>query len=1066
MRIISRLQVTSTLTIVALAILVPVLIWSFSAFKGAKSDYVLADAIKANFFERASIRDQYFLYRESRAQEQWEKNNQAALALLEHAQEHFQSQEELALLAGMRQDTDASTIIFQRIVNNTATLQSSQSNRRVYEELDRRLFSQLLLRGSSIRDAASTLKEASNRRIEAAYIYLTIVIGMFAAILASATLLTSIQLVRLIRRRLAPLHQGAKAVTDGNLDYRIACEGNDEFTELGQSINAMTDKLQGFTRQLETEVSTHKQLAEMLRKLSIAVEQSPVTVVITDLDARIQYVNPKFTEVSGYSPAEAIGQTPNILKSSQTPRKIYDELWDRLSQGQTWKGELLNKRKNGELYWEETQIAPVKNPQGTVTHYVAVKTDITERKTAEAQLHLAANVFTHAREGIMITGIDGTIIDINEAFSRLTGYSRAEVLGKNPRILKSGRQDQAFYAAMWQELIEAGHWYGEVWNRRKSGEVYAEMLTISAVRDAQGQVKQYVALFSDITSLKEHESQLEHIAHYDALTALPNRMLLADRLHQAMAQALRRKQHLLVIYLDLDGFKFINDSHGHDAGDQLLMSVANRMKQTLREGDTLARLGGDEFVAVLLDLEDETSSLPMLNRLLSAAAKPVLIDGRNLQVSASIGVTVYPQEEEVDADQLLRQADQAMYQAKLAGKNRYQFFDTAQDRHLRGHHESLERMRQALNRREFVLYYQPKVNMRTGMVIGAEALIRWQHPENGLLPPAAFLPVIEDHPLAVEVGEWVIDSALSQMAAWHAMGLEIPVSVNISAYQLQQPDFIARLHVLLAQHPEVPAAQLELEVLETSALEDLVWVSQIIGACREIGVSFALDDFGTGYSSLTYLKQLPATQLKIDQSFVRDMLDDPDDLAILEGVLGLASAFRRRVIAEGVETLEHGSMLLRLGCDLAQGYGIARPMPAHDFPAWAAAWSPDPSWANLSAISREDLPLLFAGIEHRAWINSLASYLGNEIDTPPQLNARHCRFGEWWHQEGRSRYAARPDLLVIEALHQQIHDLAEALCTLRQRGQNSIALARLDELHVLQGKLLDALQHLVQESDK
>ena len=513
-------------------------------------------------------------------------------------------------------------------------------------------------------------------------------------------------------------------------------------------------------------------------------------------------------------------------------------------------------------------------------------------------------------------------------------------------MLSSGRQDNAFYAAMWQDLREHGNWSGEVWNQRKDGGVFAAMLTISAVRDARGQPVQYVAMFSDITAQKEHQSQLDHIAHFDALTNLPNRLLLADRLQQAMNQAQRRGQQLAVVYLDLDGFKTVNDRHGHSAGDHLLIALARHLKAVLRDGDTLARMGGDEFVAVLIDQTNVVSSLPLLTRLLRAAEQPVQMGDLVMQSSASLGVTFYPQAREIDADQLLRQADQAMYQAKVAGKNRYHVFDAQQDDSLRGHFEGLERIRLALERSEFVLYFQPKVNMRTGVVVGAEALIRWQHPEKGLLAPALFLPTIEDHPLAIAIGEWVIDTALRQMELWDQAGLHLPVSVNVGALQLQQPDFLDRLRVLLLAHPQVHPSTLELEILETSALHDMEQVSHVIEACEHIGVRFALDDFGTGYSSLTYLKLLRVASLKIDQSFVRDMLEDADDLAILKGVIGLASAFRRSVIAEGVETVAHGTLLLQLGCDLAQGYGISRPMPADAMQAWATAWLPDAAWAK------------------------------------------------------------------------------------------------------------------------
>ncbi len=473
-------------------------------------------------------------------------------------------------------------------------------------------------------------------------------------------------------------------------------------------------------------------------------------------------------------------------------------------------------------------------------------------------------------------------------------------------------------------------------------------------RDAQGKPLRMIGVNTDITERKEQQNQLERIAHFDALTDLPNRVLLADRLRQAMAQAHRRGQLLAVAYLDLDGFKAINDQHGHAVGDQVLLTLAQRMKQALREGDTLARLGGDEFVSVLIDLEDRAASVPMLVRLLAAAAQLVQVGDLTVHISASLGVTFYSQGQDIDADQLLRQADQAMYHAKVAGKNRYHIFDAAQDSSLRGHHESLERIRLALENHEFILHYQPKVNMHSGKVIGAEALIRWQHPEEGLLAPAMFLPVIEDHPLAVAIGEWVIDKALTQVELWHAAGLDIAVSVNVGARQLQQVDFVDRLRATLEAHPQVPAGCLELEVLETSALADIAQVSQVIEACASIGVMFALDDFGTGYSSLTYLKRLRVTLLKIDQSFVRDMLDDPDDLAILEGIIGLAVAFKREVIAEGVETVAHGTLLLQLGCELAQGYGIARPMPADQMPAWVTEWLPDAAWSELPWVGRAE----------------------------------------------------------------------------------------------------------------
>jgi predicted signal transduction protein with EAL and GGDEF domain len=378
--------------------------------------------------------------------------------------------------------------------------------------------------------------------------------------------------------------------------------------------------------------------------------------------------------------------------------------------------------------------------------------------------------------------------------------------------------------------------------------------------------------------------------------------------------------------------------YGHSVGDQLLIEVAARLKISLREGDTLARLGGDEFVAILTDLDQSKDCEPVLARLLAAASEPVHLQGAQLQVSASIGVTLYPQDG-VDAEQLLRHADQAMYLSKQAGKNCFHLFDVEHDAAVKTQRDDLTQIRQALLHHEFVLFYQPKVNMRSGEIIGAEALIRWQHPSKGLLAPAFFLPAIENHLFSVELGEWVIATALQQMSQWHEQGMRIPVSVNVGALQLQQVDFTQRLQQQISHFPKSIYSMLELEILETSALDDIDQISQVIYACQALGVSFALDDFGTGYSSLRYLKRLPAEMLKIDQSFVRDMLEDEGDLTIIKGVIGLAQAFHRKVIAEGVETVAHGDMLLSIGCDLAQGYGIAKPMAAAALKDWIAHWS-------------------------------------------------------------------------------------------------------------------------------
>ena len=805
--------------------------------------------------------------------------------------------------------------------------------------------------------------------------------------------------------------------------------------------------------------SSRDRLEASERRYRSVVDSIREVVFQTDIQGTWTFINPSWAEITGFSVEESQGR-PVLDFVHPDDRASFQAYFLALNgEGREHGRQPIRfLSKSGGHRWLEIYARPILDAAGAVVGVSGTLDDVTERRRNEAKLQLAASVFTHAGEGIMICAPDGVIIDINESFTRMTGYTRSEALGKNPRLLRSGIHGAEFYDAMWRQLAEQDFWYGEIWNRRKNGEVFATMQTISAVRDGHGDIVQYVSLFSDITALKEHERQLEYIAHYDALTTLPNRVLLSDRLHQAMVQTLRRGERLAVAYLDLDGFKTINDNHGHEAGDQLLVAVATRMQRSLREGDTFARLGGDEFVAVLLDLNTIESSLPLLARLLEAASQPVHVGDLLLQVSASVGVTFYPQAEDVDADQLLRQADQAMYQAKLAGKNRYHVFDLEEDRHVRGHHESLDRIQLALGRREFELYYQPKVNLRSGRIVGAEALVRWRHPERGILAPSVFLPVIEDHPLAVDLGDWVIDTALSQIVAWRQAGLDIPISVNISARQLQEPDFVESLRRHLAAHPAAHPESLVLEVLETSALEDIAQVSSLMQSCLEIGVSFALDDFGTGYSSLTYLKRLPAAQLKIDRSFVHGMLEDPEDLAILEGVLGLAAAFRRQAIAEGVETVEHGVMLLRLGCELAQGYGIAPPMPASEFPGWVASWHTDPAWADMPACNRDDLPLLFAGVEHRAWIASIHAYLGGERQVPPAMNHHQCRFGKWLESQGRTTHGAHPQFSEIESLHQRVHEVAGELLDGHDPGERREDLMR--SLHGLRDDLLTRLKAL------
>lgn len=632
----------------------------------------------------------------------------------------------------------------------------------------------------------------------------------------------------------------------------------------------------------------------------------------------------------------------------------YKELANKAGLGACWsqpirstKGEVLGTFA---IYHHKINH-PTEEDLAVIEQTASLASIAIEKKQADEKLKRAASVFTHAHEGIMITDASGTIIEVNDALSLITGYAPEELLGKRPKILGSKRQTKEFIKEMLATTIAKGQWHGEIWSSHKNGTDYPVMLTTSAVSDSAGIVQHYVSLCTDITLMKEHHEQLERMAHFDVLTNLPNRILLADRLGQAMVQCQRRGRSLAVAFVDLDGFKSINDQHGHNVGDELLIKVAQRMQMALREGDTLARIGGDEFIAIMVDLENIEDSQPVLKRLLKAAAAPVILGDNIIQISASIGVTFYPQDS-ADPDLLMRHADQAMYIAKQAGKNRYQLFDTKQDNALKSQEQSIGDIRSAFERRQFVLHYQPKVNMRTGEVIGVEALIRWQHPEHGLVLPE-FLNVTEGHAINLELGEWVIDTALTQLRQWQNMGIDLPVSVNISAYQLQQSSFTTRLSTFLDAYADVNPHLLELEILESSVLSNISQMTATMNACHNLGVNFALDDFGTGYSSLTYLKRLPVNLIKIDQSFVRDMLDNTDDLAMVEGIVGLAKAFRRGVIAEGVETIAHSEALLELGCELAQGYGIAMPMSADDIPKWLYNWKADYFW-KIRSSSKEN----------------------------------------------------------------------------------------------------------------
>lgn len=809
---------------------------------------------------------------------------------------------------------------------------------------------------------------------------------------------------------------------------------------------------------------TERKLAEQrLTLVNFALNHIHDSVYLVDQAGQFHYVNDEGCRVLGYR-RSALRELRVWDVDTEIRPERWPEEWARIKQSGVLTFERRYSSRGGRVFPAEVRTTYFEY-LGT-PYILNLVRDISSRKKSEESLRLAASVFTNTHEGIVITDRSANIVEVNEAFSRITGYHREEVLGKNPGMLKSGHQDNDFYSEMWQALEQDGHWSGEVWNRRKDGLVYAEHLTISEVRDDAGEVTHYVGVFADITPLKEHEQSLERIAHYDALTGVPNRVLLADRMSQAVAQTRRTGNLMAVCYLDLDGFKQTNDTLGHEAGDLVLVEMTQRMRECLRGGDTIARIGGDEFVLLLLGLNRMRECQAALRRILDVVRQPVLIGDHQISLTASIGLTLFPVDD-ADPDTLLRHADQAMYQAKEGGKDRSHLFDPEHDRRIRAHRERQQRLNEALEQGEFVLYYQPKVNMRTGEVIGVEALIRWTHPEEGLLLPADFMPVIAGSSLETAIGEWVLGSALGQVAEWEKAGFYTRVSVNIGGNHLLQPNFAERLQSILDRHPEVDPERLELEILESTAIADVEHASRALAACRRMGVHFALDDFGTGYSSLTYFRQLPVETLKIDQSFVQGMLEDPEDLGIVESVLQLTHAFHRSVIAEGVETQEHCALLVNMRCEAGQGFGIARPMPPEQLLGWVAQWRKDQKWQDFSkspySSMRGDLVLKGVIENHRSWVDQIAGYLqGSEdvIDLP--LDSYQCRFGLWYHSAGAIRYGHLPEFHALNPVHEQIHVKAAELIALAAQGEQDRALEQLDRLYDMRDQLLQVLEHLLE----
>jgi diguanylate cyclase (GGDEF)-like protein/PAS domain S-box-containing protein len=541
--------------------------------------------------------------------------------------------------------------------------------------------------------------------------------------------------------------------------------------------------------------------------------------------------------------------------------------------------------------------------------------------------------------------------------------------------------------------------------------------------------------------LMESRQRLDEIALYDRLTGLPNRRLLSERMNEAMAAALEGGTQLAVCYLDLDAFKPINDRFGRDVGDRILIAAAARLREQVRESDTVAHLGGDEFVLLLGGLENPIECANAVDRMIKLLAQPHDVDGEEVRITASAGVTLYPRDSH-DADTLLRHADNAMFKAKQRGRNRYRFFSTLSDRRAHARRSQLARIAQAISANELTLHYQPKVNMRSGEVLGAEGLVRWRHPEQGLLPPGTFIPLMDGTDLQQRLDWWVLNAGMRQLETWHAEGTRLQLSLNISARSVQHDGFVGSLGRLLDEHHGLPRESLCLEILESEALGDLDTVASVMERCAELGVRFSLDDFGTGYASLTYFRRLPAHVLKIDQTFVRDMLRSIDDRNIVEGVVGLAHAFQREVIAEGVESAAHGLMLLGMGCEHAQGFGVAEPMPPELLPGWMASWVSPALWSGRADFdwTGQLLELLAMESVHRDWVARVIRYAsGVPSLRHPELEERMCIFGRWYSGEGKRLYGDLDGFSTVGRLHQEAHLLGQALLRAHERGVGTAA---------------------------
>lgn len=692
--------------------------------------------------------------------------------------------------------------------------------------------------------------------------------------------------------------------------------------------------LEGYISDITEQKAALQALADSETLLRATFDQAAVGIARTSTDGRWLDVNQKLCEILDYPRQELLTRSIQEISSAEdleAEQGLVTEIF--AGTRDTYAMDKRFIRRSGELVWIRHTVSIVREEDDTPDYFISVIEDIDSRKKAEEKLREAAAVFRSTGEGVIITDTSGSILDVNDAFTQITGYAREEVIGLNPRALKSGRHDEDFYQDMWTRLEQSGHWHGEVWNRAKDGTVYPEILTISAVESDNGELEGYVGVFADISSLKATEARLDHLAHHDPLTDLPNRLLFRDRLIHSLANVKRYGTKVAVVFFDVDRFKNINDTLGHSMGDRLLVEIAKRIKQVTRQDDTLGRISGDEFCLLLEGLHSVNEAAPVIEKLSLALAEPFNLEGRTLHVSASIGVAICPDNSE-EADALLSFADAAMYEAKEAGRNTYRFYTKEMTEQALEHSFVQSAIRDALDQQQFYLVYQPQVDLKSGRLVGLESLLRWNHPERGLIPPASFIPIAEQSGLIRELGVWILYTACRQARAWLDEGREFGrLFVNVAGPQLHETDFPQQVRECL-EETGMPPQNLGLEVTEGFVMRASKHAIEVLGELKAMGIELAIDDFGTGYSSLSYLKQLPIDKLKIDKSFVQDIPTDKNDMAIAEAVIAMGRALDLRVIAEGVENSDQANFLGRKGCQEAQGYLFSRPKPPREIEEW------------------------------------------------------------------------------------------------------------------------------------